>query len=206
MNTREKPFWEAAYCEEDRDAFGPPDEDLQKLLDSTLPSVAVLDAGCGDGRNAIFLAERGFTVRAFDVSSAGIGKLRRKAKKGNLEVEAWVKCLSDFEFDRSYGLILACGLLQFVPRAIGDHFIEDARKHTLPGGVHVIGVFTDSEPPPADLAPFVKRLFADSEVCEIYADWDIEVFKSYVSEDEHEGGIHHRHAINDLVARKPWEK
>ena len=34
----------------------------------------VLDIGCGEGKDAVFLARNGYSVTAFDLSEAGIEK------------------------------------------------------------------------------------------------------------------------------------
>jgi 2-polyprenyl-3-methyl-5-hydroxy-6-metoxy-1,4-benzoquinol methylase len=44
------------------------------LLDRARP---VLDVGCGQGRNAVYLARLGITVHAFDPSPVAIEQLRR---------------------------------------------------------------------------------------------------------------------------------
>ena len=113
--------------------------------------------------------------------------------------------IDDFCFDTPYGLVLMLGLLQFMSFASGNRFVRLAQKNTLPGGIHLAGVFTDAVPVPADLAPFIKRLFREGEIRDMYAGWEIELFKSYIKDDEHEGGIRHRHAINGLIAVKPHD-
>ncbi len=203
MTEKRQPFWEALYRDEDADAWGAPSENLVGFAESAPARAWALDAGCGEGRNALFMAERGFRVRAFDHSEAAIAKLDRNARARGLSVESWVGELADFEFDRDYGLIVASGILQFVPTETGDAFLKHARLHTAPGGVHVLGVFTDVLAPPADLAPFIKRLYGAEELQRRYSDWEILRFRSYVKEDDHPGGIHHEHAISDLVARRP---
>lgn len=203
MTKGDEPFWEAAYRDDDADAFGPPSDEFMKIIASFPASTYVLDVGCGEGRNALLMAEKGFEVRAFDISEPAIDKLQRRAKEKNLTVEAWVGRLEDFAFDRDYGLVLTCGVLHFVERDPGDRFLESARAHTVPNGVHAHSVFTDAIEPPQDLAPFIKRLFRDGALRELYADWEIEFFESYIKEDEHEGGLRHRHSINTLFARKP---
>jgi tellurite methyltransferase len=203
MGDEREPFWEALYRDEAADAWGAPSENLTEFVGRAPGGAWVLDAGCGEGRNALFLAERGFRVRAFDHSTAAIAKLETHARARGLSVESWVGELAEFEFDRDYGLIVASGILQFVPAAVGDRFLSDARLHTVQGGAHVLGVFTDALPPPEDLAPFVQRLYGEDELRGLYADWEILRARSYLKEDEHPGGIHHRHAIGDLVARRP---
>jgi len=202
MADGQEPFWEALYRDDAADAWGAPSDGVTSYVDCAPPATWALDAGCGEGRNALFLAERGFRVRAFDHSPAAIDKLTRRARGRSLSVEAWVGRLEDFAFDRDYGVVVASGILQFVPRSVGDHFVSTAREHTLAGGVHVLGVFSDALPPPADLAPFIQRLYGERELANRYDDWEILRSRAYIREDEHPGGIHHRHAIADLVARR----
>jgi hypothetical protein len=67
---------------------------------------------------------------------------------------------------------------------------------------NIIAVFTDVLPAPEDLKPFQVGLFREHELFEQYRDWEILLARSYVFEDSHPGGIHHRHPINKLVARR----
>ncbi|MDQ7728629.1 methyltransferase domain-containing protein [Halomonas sp. SpR8] len=53
----------------------PPLKQSLELVESSLPKVAV-DAGCGSGRDAMYLMEHGFTVHAFDKSDAAISRVR----------------------------------------------------------------------------------------------------------------------------------
>src|SRR5678810_1193749 len=47
-----------------------------------------LDIACGTGRNAIFLAERGWQVDAIDISPVALTKLDAAAKSENLSIAA----------------------------------------------------------------------------------------------------------------------
>ncbi len=54
-----------------------------------LPSQGVaLDLACGLGANALFLAEKGLTVKAWDISSVAIKRLAAMATANGLELEA----------------------------------------------------------------------------------------------------------------------
>src|SRR5690242_9883229 len=44
-----------------------------------------LDLGCGEGRNALFLAQYGFHVHALDQAAQGIHKLEKYARVHNLQ-------------------------------------------------------------------------------------------------------------------------
>lgn len=45
-----------------------------ELIENFLPKVAV-DAGCGAGRDALFLLEHGYTVYAYDKSDTAISRI-----------------------------------------------------------------------------------------------------------------------------------
>jgi len=46
----------------------------------TMPPGRALDLACGEGRNAVWLAERGWDVTGVDFSNVGLGKARRLAE------------------------------------------------------------------------------------------------------------------------------
>ena len=54
------------------------------------PGGAILDVGCGTGRHAIELAERGYVVTGLDLSSEMLARAAQAAKARNVNVE-WVR-------------------------------------------------------------------------------------------------------------------
>jgi hypothetical protein len=79
------------------------------------------------------------------------------------------------------------------------------KEWTTAGGVHVICVITDAVLVPDDMVPFVKGLFPEGRLFELYSDWRLELAASYVFDDEHPGGIRHTHAVNKIVSFKLQE-
>ncbi|MBK5287403.1 MAG: class I SAM-dependent methyltransferase [Acidimicrobiia bacterium] len=65
-----------------------PNQFLPALIDDLAPGRA-LDLACGEGRNAVWLARRGWSVTAVDFSEVGIEKGRRLAAESDVDVE-WV--------------------------------------------------------------------------------------------------------------------
>jgi SAM-dependent methyltransferase len=57
---------------------------------TALPPGRALDLGAGEGRNAIWLAERGWHVTAVDFSDIGLQKARRLAEARGVEVD-WIE-------------------------------------------------------------------------------------------------------------------
>ena len=62
--------------------------ELVRLVESgeLLPGRAI-DLGCGEGDNAIFLAQHGFQVTAVDFSAAAIAKAKAKAHQADADVD-----------------------------------------------------------------------------------------------------------------------
>lgn len=81
-------------------------------------------------------------------------------------------------------------------------FINKAKENTNAGGIHIMHIFTDTVPDFADIAPFAVGLAQEGEIREMYNDWEILQFQSYVFEDEHPNVPKHMHAVNKIVARK----
>jgi SAM-dependent methyltransferase len=75
-----------------RDELPEPRTDPNRFLVAEVEGMApgrALDLACGAGRNAVWLAERGWRVTGVDFSEVGLGHARRLARSRGVEVE-WV--------------------------------------------------------------------------------------------------------------------
>lgn len=162
-----------------------------------------MDPGAGDGRNALFLGQQGYDVTAVDISASGITKLLHLANQQHLSIRAVIEDLRTYEIADSFELVIAHGCLHLLEREHWQRLLGQTKDHTVRGGYHVVAVFTNALEPPEDLRPWTVGLFNEGELFTIYSDWRILETKSYILEDEHPGGIHHRHPINKLVAQRP---
>ncbi|MDH3648616.1 MAG: methyltransferase domain-containing protein [Saprospiraceae bacterium] len=61
----------------------------QFLIDhvTLLKPGSVLDIACGEGRNSIFLAQKGFKVSALDFSEVALNRLSNMSTENNLDIE-----------------------------------------------------------------------------------------------------------------------
>ncbi len=72
-----------------------------------LPPGRALDVACGEGRNAVWLAERGWQVTGVDFSDVALEKARRLAASRGVDGEWLVVDLRDYEPPvRSFDLVL----------------------------------------------------------------------------------------------------
>lgn len=83
-----KTMWDQRYSTSDLVWSATPNALLANEV-AGLPPGRALDLGCGEGRNAIWLAENGWDVTAVDFSTVGIEKARRLAANRGVSV-AWV--------------------------------------------------------------------------------------------------------------------
>ena len=75
--------WEARYGEKDRIWSGAPNASLVSVLEH-LPAGTAIDLGAGEGGDALWLAERGWRVTAYDISATALARLQQAAAERNL--------------------------------------------------------------------------------------------------------------------------
>jgi SAM-dependent methyltransferase len=97
----------------------------------------VLDAGCGTGTDAVFLARRGIRVTAIDISPQMIAQVQVKMERCHLTspIEAMVldfDRLSTLPPGRFDGIISSSAALNTLPTLTG--FAQDAARLVRPGG------------------------------------------------------------------------
>ena len=208
MSTEEKatPFWEKSYRRPGRlDTFGggKPSPDVVAIASRLTPPAKILDLGCGEGRNALYLANLGHQIRAADISGAGIEKLNLTAQATNVEVHTVVCDMRDYDFSEQLDLIVCQGCLHLIERSEWQLVLQRMMDCTAPGGYHVVGVFTDTVPEPEDQAGLMVGLFQEGELFELYRGWEILEQQARIFEHEHPDGPRHAHAANSLTAIKP---
>lgn len=196
-----KPFWEDEYLNKEKSAFGKPSKEVEDIVKYLKKDAKILDVGCGDGRNSLYLAGLGFRVDAFDISVNAINKIDYLKKRSNLNIKTYRCDVMDFEYKYKYDLIIIHGVLQFIKKEKQPKTIELLKRWTNTNGYHIITVFTDEEPAPPDLKDIMVGAFKNEEIKDYYKDWRIKMFRNYKFYDEHENGIKHFHAANKIIVQ-----
>jgi SAM-dependent methyltransferase len=188
MNLRE---WNERYRSGQRQV-----EDLEAAPSPVLVNTAghvrpgkALDLACGTGRNALWLAENGWSVTAVDGSEVAIDILRRRASDRGLQLDARVADLEKRGFfiePSAWDLIALCYYLQL-------ELLEPAKQGLVPGGLllTIVHITEPGEP------PTYKRL-APGTLPRYFQGW--EILHNY------EGQPHdssHQRAVAEIVARRP---
>lgn len=197
------PFWEETYLKDDVMTFSAEPNRTVKEYEHLLKKQSnILEVGCGEGQNVLYLAKQGYrNIDAFDISESGISKLKRLCGINRLNINAFVQDLTTCSFEKKYDLIMSFATLCFVEKSAWKQFIAWAKENTNAGGIHIIHTFTDTVQASPDIAPFAIGLAKEGEIKELYNDWKILQFQSYIFEDEHPNVPKHKHAVNKIVAQ-----
>ena len=97
--------WDARYSETELAWGAEPNRFLAPEVAGLEPGKA-LDLAAGEGRNAIWLAQQGWTVTAVDFSSVGIDKARRISAEKKVDVTWVVDDVITFETDADFDLVI----------------------------------------------------------------------------------------------------
>ncbi len=128
--------WDRRYSEREPDLVATPHVHLAEAAER-LPPGRALDLACGAGRNAVWLAERGWAVTAVDFSPVAIASARALAARSGVGVAWTVADLLDFEpAPRAYDLVLVFFL--HLPPAERDAVLRKAVAAVAPGGTFLL--------------------------------------------------------------------
>ncbi|MEZ5551636.1 MAG: class I SAM-dependent methyltransferase [Pseudomonadales bacterium] len=126
MSRRET--WNARYATKELIWSAGPNTLFAETVKSLTPGHAI-DAACGEGRNALWLAEQGWSVTAIDFSDVAIDKGRQIAARRALNIE-WVTAdLTELSLPRD-----SCDLLAILYL----HTAPDERQIWLPNLISTV--------------------------------------------------------------------
>jgi len=145
-------YWETHYGERERIWSGRVNVQFAAIVDELVPGRA-LDLGCGEGGDAVWLAERGWHVTAVDISETAMRRGAELARKRNVldRIDFAQHDLSDSFPDGRYDLISA-QFLHSTVRLERPAILRRAADAVVPGGVLII-VDHGAAPPFAKKVP-----------------------------------------------------
>jgi 2-polyprenyl-3-methyl-5-hydroxy-6-metoxy-1,4-benzoquinol methylase len=135
--------WEPIYSSRRRELLGPlqwesenPVGALVELFDQPhFQPRTVLELGCGDGVNAVFMASRGCAVTAVDVSPSALEMAREKQREAGVDVDFIKGDVFALEFGReAYDFVFDRGLLHHLPVFRFEDYSDLVADRLAPGG------------------------------------------------------------------------
>ena len=158
----------------------------------------VLDMGCSNGRNALYLSQLGFNVTAVDNNPNAINMLQQiVSEEGIANIKAQVYEINNAGLGVDYDFISCTVTLMFLDPARVDAVIADMQEHTLLGGYNLIvcAMSTEEHPCPAPF-PFTLKT---EQLREAYEGWEL------IKYNEDVGTMHNGAQLQfaTMLARKP---
>lgn len=170
------------------------------------PGMKILDIGCGEGKDAVYMAKRGYTVTAFDLTESGIAKTKRLADENHVRIKAYVDDINTFETDERFDIIYSSGTLQYLQKEAIRPFFEKITKMTNPHGLNYFNVFVDK--------PFIapapdwdkeETLWKTGDLFSWYAEWKIHYLDETIFECSSSSDPH-LHCMDTILAEKMFYK
>lgn len=165
----------------------------------------VLDVGCGEGKNAIFLSEMGARVDAFDVSDIAIEHARTlAASKGVTDVNLSVADIRDFTSTDQYDIVIAYGLFHCLrDKTEVEQVCERLKSAVRTGGLFVLCAFNDRFQDLSAHPGFQPTTLPHDEYRQFFKCWALlECSDTDLVEVHPHNKIQHTHSMTRILARK----
>lgn len=155
--------WDARYDKTELEWSAGPN-DLFAELTADLPPGRALDVAAGEGRNALWLAQRGWDVRAMDFSAVGLDKGKLRAAETGTTVDWVLADVTTADLGNQAFDLVAVLYLQLASAILADVLPRCAAAVTPGGTLLVLGHDRDNltrgvgGPQDADLLHTVELL------------------------------------------------
>lgn len=161
----------------------PVHSEVLEAMDTVKPCKA-LDLGCGQGRNALFLAQHGFDVTAVDQNELSLEILQSIVEQEDLEMPVGIYDINSASIEQTYDFIVSTVVLMFLQAGRIPDIIQNMQEQTSIGGYNLIVCAMDTEDYPCSVHfPFTLK---EGELANYYKDWEL------VKYNENPGHLHRR--------------
>ena len=164
-------FWDARYSHPNH-VYGYRPNDFLKAQSRWLrPGSRVLCLGDGEGRNGVWLAERGHDVVSLDISKVALDKAKALAAARGTSIETWQVDLADWveapDPERGWDAVVA--IFVHLPPGLRRRVAEVATRQCAPGAKLILEAYTPAQPALGTGGPSDPSLLMTRE--DVTADW-----------------------------------
>ncbi len=197
-------MWNQRYDTPDY-VFGTEPADFMLAYEHHLkPGLKGLAVADGEGRNSVFMAQRGVETVAMDMSPNALRKAKALAEERGVTVEHIEASLADWHWEPgAYDLVVAV-FIQFLSPDERAAAFAGMIETLKPGGVLLLHGYR-----PEQLGygtggpPIAENMYTEALLREHFAGLEILALESYDKEIEEGVGHSGMSALIDLVGRKP---
>ncbi|SEP00774.1 Methyltransferase domain-containing protein [Salinihabitans flavidus] len=176
---------------------------LQEHADHLTPGASALAVADGEGRNSVFMAQRGMRVTALEFAPSAISKARTLAAEKGVEVTFREVDVLSHDWADQFELVVGI-FIQFVGPADRRRLFEGMARSVAPGCLILLHGYT---PKQIDYGtggpPFAENMYTEEILRDHFPDWSVLECRAYEREISEGRGHNGRSALIDFVARKP---
>jgi len=197
-------MWDERYAT-DAYIFGTaPSQFLEKNAGLLTPGETALAVADGEGRNSVYLAEKGLAVTAMDSSAPGVEKARRLAEAKGVQVDFRLADLKTWEWTPAKYDVVAAIFIQFAPPEFRAEIFNGIERTLKPGGLLLLHGYTPKQLEYKTGGPSaVENLYTRDMLSDRFGSWEILRLEEYEAELKEGAGHSGQSALIDLIARKP---
>ncbi|MCM2277880.1 MAG: class I SAM-dependent methyltransferase [Oligoflexia bacterium] len=172
--------WDERYQGEEYFYGTEPNDFLREQAGEFKPGGKILCLAEGEGRNAVFLAQKGFEVTAVDGSAVGLRKLERLAREKGVQVKTVVADLAEFRIEAGAwdGIV---SIWAHLPKPLRARVHRDSIRALRPGGVFLLEAYRPKQleyktggPPVVELLMTLEELREELAGLEILVGREVE--------------------------------
>ncbi|SHF95451.1 Thioredoxin reductase [Geodermatophilus nigrescens] len=189
-------WWEDRYRSTDR-AWSGRVNDVLATEAADLPPGRALDAGAGEGGDAVWLARRGWAVTALDLSRVALDRAAAAAAAAGVPLDTRKTDISSWEPGEERWDLVTASFLHFLP-ATRDDVLRRLASAVAPGGTLLVTMHDGSDVSHGVQRPGLPEWYATGEQLAAVLDgeeWEVEVAETRprAARSHERGGGGHAH-------------
>lgn len=173
----------------------------QAYLEPGMTALAVAD---GEGRNSVYMAEKGLSVTAMEAAPNAIAKGRALAADRGVEVDFVEADIFAWDWDAVQFDLVAGIFFQFMGAEARAGVFDGMKRAVKPGGLMMIHGYTPKQLDYGTGGPKdEENLYTEALLADAFDGWEILRLEAYEAELDEGAGHAGMSALIDLIARKP---
>ncbi|WP_137700238.1 SAM-dependent methyltransferase [Marimonas lutisalis] len=196
-------MWEERFSTPDYVFGKEPAQFLRDHETYLAPGLSALSVADGEGRNSVFMAQKGLAVTALEFAPSAIRKARALAAERDVSVDFRQFDVLAQDFEGEYDIVAGI-FIQFVGPVERGKLFRQMQRVTKPGGIVLLHGYTPEQIQHGTGGPpDVRNMYTCKTLRESFPGWEVLECREYEREVQEGRGHSGMSALIDFIARKP---
>ncbi len=196
-------MWEERFATDDYVFGKDPARFLVEHAALLTPGETALSVADGEGRNSVYMAQKGMRVTALEFAPSAIRKAKALAAECDVEVAFQNADVLQHDWPDQYDMVAGI-FIQFVGPAERVRLFDGMQGSVRPGGLILLHGYTPEQLEHGTGGPpFAENMYTEAGLRAAFDGWEILECRAYEREVQEGRGHVGMSALIDFVARKP---